>query len=180
MTPRIAPGRRRQLGLLNWGIARLLSRVAGVQDAHVFSTLGRARGLFRGWLHQSATMMPFGRLERFETELVILRVAALRESAYELDHHRRLGRRAGITDRQLELIGSDPRSSQWAPRHRALLAGTEELVTTKDLSDATWAELASYYTERELIEFVMLVGHYDALATTLRALRIERDRPRKR
>lgn len=177
-TPRIAPGRRSELGLVNWAISRLLSRVAGVEDAHVLSTLGRARGLFRGWLHLSATMMPFGRLERYETELVILRLASLRDSAYELDHHRRLGRRAGIDDAQRERIFREPRSPQWAPRHRALLAATDELVETDDLSDATWAELRTHYTERELIEFVMLVGHYDALATTLRTLRVQRDRPR--
>ncbi|MDN5760544.1 MAG: carboxymuconolactone decarboxylase family protein, partial [Tomitella sp.] len=33
----------------------------------------------------------------------------------------------------------------------------------------------SYFTRRELIEIVMLVGQYDSLATTLGVLRVQRD-----
>lgn len=179
MTARIAPGRLRELGVVNWLLWRLLSRGADVRDAQVFSTLGRARGLFRGWLHMSATMMPFGRLSRYETEMVILRVAHLRGSAYELDHHRRLGRRAGIAPREIDRIFTAPQSDQWSPRRRALLSATDDLVATSDLGDAAWAALTAHCTERELIEFLMLVGHYNALATTLAVLRVERDTPRQ-
>jgi AhpD family alkylhydroperoxidase len=42
-----------------------------------------------------------GLLPQREVELVILRVATLRDCAYELDHHLRLGRAAGLTDDEL-------------------------------------------------------------------------------
>lgn len=108
MSPRIRPGRFRELGPLNWAAWRVLSTVAGTKDAHLFSTLGRTGGLFRGWLHYSGKLMPFGRLPRFESELVILRVAHLRECGYELDHHTRLGRRAGITPEILQRVLDGP------------------------------------------------------------------------
>ncbi|WP_293787078.1 hypothetical protein [uncultured Aeromicrobium sp.] len=47
------------------------------------------------------------------------------------------------------------------------------------MSDDAWDALACHCAEEELIEFVMLVGHYEALAATLRTLRVQPDRPRR-
>ncbi|MGN6108525.1 MAG: carboxymuconolactone decarboxylase family protein, partial [Kofleriaceae bacterium] len=96
--PRIAPGRIRELGAVNWLICRALSRLAGVREAQLFTTLGRHRSLFRAWLAFAGHLMPGGALSRRDSELAILRVAHLRGCAYELAHHRRLGRRVGLDD----------------------------------------------------------------------------------
>lgn len=101
-TPRITPGRFRDLGPLNWVFARGAARVIGVDDARIFSTLGRTRGVFRAWLHYSGRLMPFGALSRKDSEMIIIRVAHRRSCDYELDHHRRLGKRAGIDNDELD------------------------------------------------------------------------------
>jgi alkylhydroperoxidase family enzyme len=54
----------------------------------------------------------------------------------------------------------------------------EELLETRDLSDATWSALRAAYDERTVIELLLLVGHYDMLATTLMTLRLRPDPPR--
>lgn len=173
--PRIQPGRFRELGPINWAVWRVLSRVTGTEDAQLFSTLGRTGGLFRGWLHYSGKLMPGGRLSRYEAELVILRVAHLRECGYEIDHHIRLGRRAGITEEILERVRIGPQATEWSGKHRALLAAVDQLVDTRDLDDRAWADLTTHYDQRKLIEIVLLINQYDGLATTITALRIRRD-----
>lgn len=173
--PRIPPGRLAELGPINWAVCRLISRLAGTRDAHLFSTLGRQRGLFRGWLVFAAGLMPGGTLSRHETELAILRVAHLRACEYELHHHLRLGRRAGIDDTIAARIFTGPEAGGWTARHRALLAGVDGLVHTKDLDDARWHALREHYDDRQLIELCLLVEHYEMLATTIAALRIARD-----
>ncbi|MET8875559.1 carboxymuconolactone decarboxylase family protein [Nocardia sp. NPDC004604] len=175
MQPRISPGRLRELGPINWVVWQMLSRAAGTDDAHLFSTLGRTKGLFRGWLHFSGRLMPGGRLPRHESELVILRVARLRDCAYEMDHHIRLGRRAGVTPEILERVRTGPSADGWSDKHRALLAAVDELVETRDIGNATWAALAEHYDERSLIEIVLLINQYEGLAATITALRIQRD-----
>src|SRR5688500_10960009 len=94
--PRIAPGSRADVGWINWTIASVGGRVTGTGPLNLFLTLGRHRKLFRAWLRFAGRLMPRGRLSRRESELVILRVAHLRDSAYEFEHHVRLGRRAGL------------------------------------------------------------------------------------
>ena len=175
---RVAPGGVREAGLLVSGFARLAGRVTGTEPPAVFLTLGRHRRLFWGWLLFAGALMPGGRLLRRETELVILRVATLSGSDYELTQHRRLGRRAGLSAAEIDRVAGGPDAEGWAPRERLLLRVTDELHAHQDLSDATWAELRGRLDERECIELVMLVGHYTMLATTLTTLRVQPDRAR--
>jgi AhpD family alkylhydroperoxidase len=178
VTARIAPGRTRDTGLVVQGFAWLAGRVTGTEPPAVFLTLGRHRRLFWGWLLFAGALMPGGRLPRRETELVILRVATLSGSAYELAQHRRLGRRAGLTAAELDAVALGPGDPAWEPRDRLLLRVADALHADRDVSDQLWTQLRAALSEREVIELVMLVGHYTMLATTLTTLRVEPDRRR--
>ena len=176
--PRIAPGSRKELGLPIWAFSRLAGRATGTAPPAIFTTLGRGRGLFWGWLHFAGRLMPGGRLPRRETELVILRVACLRGCDYEFEHHVRLGARAGVTADDVERVRAGSAGEGWSGQERLLMRVAEELVATRDLGDATWAELRAAYDERTVIEILLLIGHYDMLATTLMTLRLQPD-PRR-
>ncbi|MET3861534.1 alkylhydroperoxidase family enzyme [Dietzia sp. 2505] len=176
--PRIRPGGFRELGPVGWAVNRVGARVTGSRDVHLFATLGRVRRLFPAWLAYSGMMMPFGVLDRRTTELVILRVAHLRGSAYERAHHERIGARVGLDDDEIIRTLRDPADAGWSDRLRAVLTAVDELVRTKDVADDTWAEVATHLTEAELVGLVQLVAQYDGLATSLRALRIQPDLPR--
>ncbi len=170
--PRIAPGGRRELGLPIWTFSRIAGRVTRTDPPRIFTTLGRHRRLFWGWLHFAGRLMPGGRLPRIDTELVILRVAAVRGSDYELNHHRGLGRRAGLDDAALERVLAGSSAAGWSARQSLLLRVTESLLDSRDIDDVLWAELRAAEDERGCIELLLLVGHYDMLATTLNTLRV--------
>jgi AhpD family alkylhydroperoxidase len=165
-------------------VARVVAYGAGVRggtrSVRLFLVLGRHPRLFAGWLHYAGRLMPGGLLPRRETELVILRVAHLTGSAYEVAHHTRLGRAAGIGDDELRRVANGPEAEGWSDRERALLRAVDRLHTDRDLDDATWAELGRHLDDPERIELCLLAGHYEMLATVIQALRIEPDPPRRR
>ncbi|TWG97200.1 alkylhydroperoxidase family enzyme [Nocardioides sp. J9] len=181
--PRIRPGGWRDVGPFVALFARVAGRVQGTEPPAVFLTLGRHRRLFWGWLHFAGRLMPGGRLSRRESELVILRVASRRGSAYELTQHRRLGRRAGLGADEVAAIeanetGAGGAGETFSARELLLLRATDELLAEDDLSDELWAELGAHFDDRERIEVLLLVGHYAMLATALHTLRVRPDRPR--
>jgi AhpD family alkylhydroperoxidase len=178
-TARVAPGGRREVGLFTWVLSHVAGRTAGTGPLNLFLTLGRHRRLFLGWLWFAGRLMPGGSLPRRESELVILRVAHLRASAYELAHHERLGRRAGLDRAALARAAEGSTAVGWTDRERALLETVEALHAGGDLDDEAWASLRRHLDEREAIELLMLAGHYQMLATTIAALRIQPDRPRR-
>jgi AhpD family alkylhydroperoxidase len=176
--PRIAPGGVKELGPVIWAFSRIAGRTTRTAPPAIFTTLGRGRGLFWGWLHFAGTLMPGGKLPRRETEMVILRVASLRDCDYEFTHHVRLSRRAGVRSEDVERIKIGSTAIGWAGNEQLLMRTTEELIGAKDLSDASWTALRAAYDERTAIELLLLIGHYDMLATTLMTLRLEPDEPR--
>ena len=150
----------------------------GTRPPNLFLTLARHRPLFWGWLMFAGRLMPGGKLRRRESELCILRVAHLRDCPYEFEHHRRLGRRAGVTEADVERLMAGPDVPEWSPREAAMLAAVDELHAGADLGDAAWSRLRTHLDEREAIELCMLVGHYEMLATVIAALRIQPDAAR--
>jgi AhpD family alkylhydroperoxidase len=174
--PRIAPGGRRQIGLVNAAIAWLAGRRLGMGAPNIFTTLGRHRGLFRRWLLFASALMPYGKLPRDETELLILRVAHNTGCEYEWSHHERIGRAAGLSAEEIARVREGPEAG-WSPSRALLLRVADQLHAEGRIGDELWAELAASYEPRLLIEVCMLVGHYEMLAMTLSSLRVQPEVP---
>jgi AhpD family alkylhydroperoxidase len=158
-------------------VARVSGLATGVDGHNLFLTIGRHRRLFRGWLAFARRLMLAGRLPRRETELVILRVAHLRDCEYEHQHHLRLARRAGVSPAKVERICDTTSAFGWSAREQAIVSATDALVGGRDLDDSEWGAVRSHLDDTEVIELCFLVGHYDMLATVIQALRIQPDIP---
>ena len=178
--PRIRPGRRREIGLVNAAIVRVLGLATGGRPPNIFTTLARHRGLFRRWLWFAGALMPGGKLPRADSELVILRVAHNTGSEYEWGHHERLGQKAGLSPEQVARVREGPDASGWSGRQVLLLRAADEMHAGGRIGDELWARLAAELDEVRLIELCMLIGHYEMLAMTLNTLGVEPERPRDR
>ena len=176
---RIPSGRFRELGPINWVLAKAAARTVNAPEMHLFTLVGQRRFLFWAWAIYGARLLR-GRLPQADTELVILRVAHLRNSEYELQHHRWIGRRRGLDDATQELIFTWPESAHdpgLTERQRVLLTATDEFVLNRTLSADIFQQLSGHLDRHRLIEFCLLAGQYDALAATMSALEIPLDNP---
>ena len=174
---RIPLGNLRELGPLNWVIAKVGARVIRAPRFALFDVLGQHRWLFLLWAPFSAMLLGFGRLSRKDAETVILRVGHLRNSEYELQQHRRLARTRGINAETQAKIFEGPDADGLTDRQRALITATDEFVVTRGVSPETWATLASHLNKAQLIEFCMLAAQYDGLAATITTLNVPLDFP---
>ncbi|OCB35751.1 4-carboxymuconolactone decarboxylase [Mycobacterium malmoense] len=179
---RIPSGRFRELGPINWVLAKAAARTVRAPEMHLFTTLGQHRLLFLAWSVYGGRVLR-GRLPAIDTELVILRVAHLRGCEYELQHHRRMAARQGLNaDLQAAIFAwperQDRVEARLTVRQQALLTATDEFVKDRTLTDATWQALAEHLDRRQLIEFCLLASQYDGLAATMAALDIPLDNPR--
>jgi alkylhydroperoxidase family enzyme len=177
MGQRIPPGGRRELGLINWAIARLGARAIRAPHMHLFEVLGQHKLLFLSFLPYSHVLLNWGKLAKRDKELVILRVGHLRSSEYELQQHRRLARTRGLDSALQDKIFAGPTAQGLTDRQRALVTAVDEFILNRDLSDDTFAELATHLTREQVIEFCALAGHYDSIAAILATLRVPMDFP---
>ncbi len=110
-----------------------------------------------------------------QRELLVLRVAAVREAPYEWRQHVVQGRDAGMTDGEIARVAEGPDAPGWAPLERAMIRAVDELVADAEISDATWGELASELDEHQLLDLIFTVGAYEVLAMAIRSCGVEVD-----
>lgn len=154
-------------------MAEVAGRISGGGPPNVFTTLGRNPRLFRAWLRYSAHLMPFGRLPRRDTELVILRVAWRCRSVYEWHQHTPLALRVGLTPEEIAGVAGSPSADGFTTRQRTLLTASDEMLAQGELTDGTWTAVQAILRHPEVIELCLLVGHYQGLSTAIGALAIQ-------
>jgi 4-carboxymuconolactone decarboxylase len=153
---------------------QLLSAVRGDEAPNLFSTVARHPALFRTWLPFCMQLLAHSVFPPRERELLIIRTASLCGSAYELEHHLKIGAEVGLTGHDLASVTGEA-SQAWTPRERLLVAAADELHANHAICDATWRGLSALLTTEQLVELPMLVGHYILLAGTLRSLGVPLD-----
>jgi len=114
-------------------------------------------------------------LSERQRELVVLRVAALRDSEYEWRQHAVLAGDVGIEPAEVARVAEGPDAPGWTAFDRALLAAVDELVRDAMVCDATWDELAGSLDTHQLMDLVFTVGAYDLLAMAFRSFGVELD-----
>ncbi len=135
-----------------------------------YPALAQAFHTFNGHILFGTSLSPRQR------ELLVLRVAAVRQATYEWRQHVVLAGDAGITADEVEPAGrSAPRSQGWSPLDAALVRAVDELLAEARVADATWAALAAELDVEQLMDLVFTVGAYDVLAMALRSFGVPLD-----
>jgi alkylhydroperoxidase family enzyme len=141
-----------------------------------FRTLAVHEGAFSRWLPWHAELAG-GDLDARSRELVILRTAWRCRARYAWDRHVRRARAAGLTDAEVAGVTRATGAGGWAPYDAALLDLVDGLHDTGAVGDATWSALARVLTDRQLVELVLLVGHYHQVAFFANAVGVPADGP---
>lgn len=154
-----------------------LSRFFGRSQVPViFSVLNIHRRLVLPWLWFSSRLMPYGSLPARVRELLILRTGWNCRCRYEWGQHVDLGLRFGLVDADIVAVARGPEAfADEGTRH--LIQACDELCQNNCVSDASWQALARQWPEPQLIEIVVLVGHYRGLAGFLSSTGIALEAP---
>jgi alkylhydroperoxidase family enzyme len=136
----------------------------------VFGLMLRHPGLFRCQMDMGVQLFK-GDIHPRERELAVLRIGWLCRAPFEWGEHVNIAKRYGISADEIERVTQGSSAPGWSEHERAIIKGVEELLSNQMISDATWDALAKTWTERQLVEFPMLVGQYYANALQQNSLR---------
>lgn len=131
--------------------------------------LTRAFNTFNGHILFASTLSPRQR------ELLVLRVAAVRDAAYEWRQHVVLASDAGITPEEVDRIAEGPDAPGWSGVDRAMVSAVDELLRDATVAAGTWETLAAELEVEQLMDLVFTVGAYDTLAMVFRTFDVPLD-----
>jgi len=110
-----------------------------------------------------------------QRELLVLRVATVRQAEYEWAQHVVLAGDADIGADEIDRIVAGPDADGWTPFEAALLRAADELLADAEVGDATWATLAGELDTEQLMDLVFTVGAYEIVAMAFKSFGVELD-----
>jgi 4-carboxymuconolactone decarboxylase len=143
----------------------------------VFRLLANAPHVFPGWTQMVDELFESPTFSQRMREVVILRVAHLQGSRYELSQHVGIARDAGLTDQQINAIldTDHPDAAGFSDTERTALDVTTELCSTHQLRDDTFAAAQAVFGDEALTELLMVISCYYGLALVLNAADLDID-----
>jgi 4-carboxymuconolactone decarboxylase len=143
----------------------------------VFRLLANATHVFPGWTQMVDELFESPTFSQRMREVVILRVAHLQGSRYELSQHVGIARNAGLTDQQINAIldTDHPDAAGFSDTERTALDVTTELCSTHRLRDDSFAAAQAVFGDEALTELLMIISCYYGLALVLNATDLDVD-----
>jgi alkylhydroperoxidase family enzyme len=145
------------------------------QAGNTLDTFAHHPALTQAFLTFNGHILYATTLTERQREILVLRVAACRESAYLWAQHLFMGRDAGLTDEEMGRIAFGPEAPFFAPLETALLRSVDELIDDGAISAETWETLAAELDAQQLLDVVFTVGCYNTVAWFFESFDLEVD-----
>lgn len=145
---------------LNNALSAWRERQALIPGAHAVGTMARHPHLAKAFLTFNAHVLTTTTLSLRILELVVIRLAWLIKSEYILVQHVAAGKRAGLTDAEIERIQIGPDAQGWDPADADLVRAVDEIHRDSRISDATWSRLSTKLDTAQLLDLIFALGCY--------------------
>jgi alkylhydroperoxidase family enzyme len=142
---------------------------------NIFRTLAAHPKLLKRWLVFGNYILNKSTLPPRERELLILRIGWLCRAEYEWGQHVLIGKRAGLTDEEIDRVKEGPDAPGWSEFDATLLRAVDELRAQAFISDAVWNALAATYNTQQLLDLIFTVGQYNLVSMALNTIGVRLD-----
>ena len=151
----------------------LLTKGNPARILNVFATIARHADLYRRWIPFGNHILFKSTLSPRDREIAILRIGWLCKSGYEFAQHTVVGRRAGLSDDEIERTKHGADAPGWSESERWIVKATDELHEDAFISDGTWAGLTKHYNTNQMIDLVFTVGQYNMVSMVLNSFGVQ-------
>jgi uncharacterized peroxidase-related enzyme len=139
---------------------------------NVFRVMAHNPEMLEAFLGLNATL-PKTQLDGKLRELAYIKTSELNGCDYCLHHHRALGKKAGLNDRQVAETARFETSDAYNDLEREVMRFAEEVTRHINVDDALVARLKSRLGDREIVELAMTVGIANFTNRVTETLRME-------
>jgi 4-carboxymuconolactone decarboxylase len=155
-------------------VARILART----PLGLLRTVAHAQSVFEEWLDYSNSLLTVLELDPVLRELAILQVAHSERSQYEWVQHVAIGRALGVSDAQIAAIEHDEDGDDsFSEEQLSVLRLAREVTVEGAAREQTVADLARRIGARGVVEALLVVGHYIAIARLIASAGLEPEEP---
>jgi uncharacterized peroxidase-related enzyme len=139
---------------------------------NVFRAMAHNPEMLEAFLALNATL-PKTKLDGKLRELAYIKTSELNGCDYCLHHHRALGKKAGLNDRQVAETAAYESSDAYDDLQREVMRYAEQVTRHINVDDLLFASLKKSLGDREIVELAMTVGIANFTNRVTETLRME-------
>jgi 4-carboxymuconolactone decarboxylase len=158
---------------LNFVLSKWKEGGVDMRGMHVLGTMARHPKLAKAFMTFNAHVAGASTLATRVREIIILRICWLRCSEYEFVQHIILGRRAGLSDADLERLQQGADAPGWDPLEAEIVRAVDELHVDGGIGQSTWERLTAHFDANQIMDLVFLVGCYDTLGMAIKTFNMQ-------
>src|SRR5690242_9782184 len=143
------------------------------RNANIFRMMAHSPSYLSQYCRLGGAILNRGERDPVVRELAITRTGILCEAPYEIVAHKRIGKSVGVTDEQNEALENWQAASCFNELQRAALAFTDEVVTLRRPTDATFHAIRAKLTPGALVELQLSIGFYIMTSKFLETFQID-------
>jgi alkylhydroperoxidase family enzyme len=147
------------------------------RNANIFRMMSHSPSYFEQYCRLGNAIRFKGELDPVVRELAITRTGMLCEAPYEVVAHKRIGKGVGVTDEQNAALENWKPATCFDDVQRAALAFTDEVVTMRSPTDATFNAVAAKLTPAAMIELQLSIGFYIMTSKFLETFAVDMQPP---
>ncbi|MBC9249590.1 hypothetical protein A9179_04805 [Pseudomonas alcaligenes] len=149
--------------------------LAGLPPANVFRMMANAPSSLPGFIQLAASILLQSQFDARKREIAILRVAQVTGSHYEWAQHVLIARRVGVSQEEIDRIGTAGPVQGLDEEGLLLCRVAEEISRDVRLSDEALAAIQSRYGVRQASELILCCSYFNMLSRFLESTRVELD-----
>jgi alkylhydroperoxidase family enzyme len=146
---------------------------------NVYATLMRNPDMTMGIMMSFRQLSSTLSLPERDRDILILRTAWLCYCDYVWGQHVLMGKNAGLSEEEINLIKEGAGPERWDPFNALLVRAVDEIYSDAFITDQTWKKLNEKYNEEQIMDLIFLVGQYNALAMFLNSFGVPLEHNRK-
>jgi uncharacterized peroxidase-related enzyme len=139
---------------------------------NVFRAMAHNPEMLEAFLGLNSTL-PRTKLSGKLRELAYIKTSELNGCDYCLHHHRALGKKAGLNDRQVAETAEYETSDAYDDHERDVMTYAEQVTRHINVDDGLFARLKKTLGDREIVELAMTVGIANFTNRVTETLRME-------
>jgi AhpD family alkylhydroperoxidase len=146
--------------------------LASLPRLNVFRMVAGAPRALRPFLGLGGAVLSTA-LDAQRREIAVLRVAHATGAPYEWAQHEQLARNVGVSEEEIEAIGSEEPVRSLDEERNLICRVADEVTRDVRLSDEALEQIVDRYGPREAAELILLVSYYNMVSRLLESTRVE-------
>jgi len=147
-------------------------RLAELPPLNVFRMMARTPASFKPFLDIAGSILFGAEFDPRKREVAVLRVAHMTGSNYEWVQHVNVANQVGVTDDEIEIIGSEGVVTGLSEEGNLLCRVADEISRDVRLSDEALARIIELYGPQQAAELILCCSYFNMLSRMLESTRV--------